>query len=203
LTSEMYHPFLVGQKVYLRGVERQDLDTNYFQWLNDAEVTRFMHHGRFPNTMEGMVGFHESTLNSQSQINLAVITRDQDRHIGNIALNAIDWVNRTADVGILIGEKDSWGKGVAGEALELLEGYAFDRLNIRRLTADTQATNVPGIILLKKLGWVQEGRKRQQVMRENEFHDMIIFGLLRGEYYEFRRGTKTGEVRPEGHGSQE
>ena len=179
----MYHPFLVGQKVYLRRVEREDLETNYFQWLNDPEVTRYMERGTFPNSNESMLAYHEASVDSQDQINLAIVTIAEDRHVGNIGINSIDWVNRMAQIGLLVGEKDYWGTGVAAEAYELVEAYAFDRLNLRKLSGGTRADNVPTVILLKKLRWVQEGRRRRHVMRDNQAYDVLLFGLLREEYY--------------------
>ena len=197
----MHHPFLVGQKVYLRRVERGDLETHYFQWLNDPEVTRYMNQGNFPNSMESMVDYYEASVNSEKQVNLAIVTREEDRHVGNIALNSIDWVNRTAEVGLLIGEKDYWGKGITSEAMELLEGYAFDRLNLRKLWSGPRAGNVAVVILHKKLGWVQEGRLRQEMMRDNQFHDVLMFGLLREEYYSWREASqRTGIPKPQQDG---
>lgn len=183
---EMYHPFLVGEKVYLRRVERKDLETEYFQWLNDPEVTRYMQQGIFPNSIENMVAYYEASVNSETQINFAIVTIAENKHIGNIGLNSIDWVNRKAEIGHIIGKKDYWGKGVASEAMELVEAYAFDGLNLRKLCGGTRADNVPVVILFKKLGWVQEGRRREQVMRNDQVYDVLLFGLLREEYYALR-----------------
>jgi [ribosomal protein S5]-alanine N-acetyltransferase len=103
--AEMHHPFIVGERLYLRRVERADLGTDYFQWLNDPDVTRHMYNGTFPNSEEAMVAYYEQTVQSTDRVNLAMVRREDDRHIGNIGLSAIDWVNRTAEVGIIIGER--------------------------------------------------------------------------------------------------
>ena len=192
--TELYHPFLVGASVYLRRVERQDLETEYFQWLNDSDVVRYMSNGTFPNSLENMLAYYESSTRSQTRINLAIVTIEDGRHIGNIGLNNINWGDGTAELGHLIGVKSYWGKGVAAEAVELITGYAFDRLNLRRLTAGMHAPNVPVVILFKKLGWVQEGRRREHVLRNNQAYDVIQFGLLRREYYERRKEEEPREV---------
>lgn len=183
--SEMVHPFLVGRNVYLRRVEKSDLDPNgrYFQWLNDSEVTQYMFQGTFPNSLENMIAYYEQSIGSQNQVNFAIIAKEGNVHVGNIGLNSIEWVHRTAELGLLVGDKSYWGKGVALDAVELLAGYAFDKLNLRKLWGGTQDRNVPVVVLFKKMGWTQEGRQREHVIRDDSPRDILLFGLLREEYY--------------------
>ena len=61
---EMYHPFIIGEKIYLRGMERDDLEGNYFQWANDPEVTHYMFMGAMPNTMEQLEEEYEQLTKS-------------------------------------------------------------------------------------------------------------------------------------------
>ena len=185
--TEMYHPFLTGPRLYLRRVERGDLSGAYFQWLNDPEVTRYMYHGSFPNSDDAMLAYHEQSVQSRDQVNLAIITREDGRHIGNIGLNSIDWVNGTAEVGVLIGEKNCWGQGYGGEAIGLVESYAFDRLNLRRLWAGAWSRNGGMLRAFEKRGWVREGCQREHAYREDAAEDVVLMGLLRREHYERRK----------------
>ena len=190
----MYHPYLVGEKVYLRALERGDLSGNMFQWANDPEVTRFMHMGAFPNTIEALEHEYEVLMeiktagllqlpNCPSNVVFAIIDKGNDYHIGNLGLFGINWIQRVAEFRVIIGEKDYRGGGYAFESYCLAIKYAFDRLNLRRLVAGARADHVASAIALKKVGFVQEGRQRKQFLRNEQTYDVLLFGLLREDFF--------------------
>ena len=43
--------------------------------------------------------------------------------------NDIHWSNRRADLGLLIGEPEYWGQGLATEIGNLMINYGFNELN--------------------------------------------------------------------------
>lgn len=178
----MYHPFLVSDRIYLRRLEREDLGGNYFQWLNDQNVTKWMRHGIFPNSYESMKAFYESQAMSKTDIVFAIILQEQDRHIGNIGLHSINYVFRSAEIGILIGETDCWGKGYAAEAISLLSRHCFTRLNLNRLAAGAVDKNVGSIRAFEKAGFSREGVARQAYFCEGQYHDCVNLSLLYSEW---------------------
>lgn len=177
----MYHPFLVGEKVYLRRLERKDLEGNYFDWLNDYEVTRWLETGTFPNSIEAMESWFEKMDSSPNDIIFAVCDKETDRHMGNIRIH-INWVDRTAETGRIIGEKDFRGKGYGFESLKLAIDYCFKRLNLNRVGGGTVAGNIPALKTWEKLGYTIEGRLRKAAYRDGEYHDIIRAGILREEW---------------------
>jgi RimJ/RimL family protein N-acetyltransferase len=180
----MHHPFLIGERIYLRRIEKNDLEGNYFQWLNDQEVTRWMQNGIFPNSAESMLEYYMSVATSRSDMVLAIIVKDQERHIGNIGLSGLNQVFRNAEIGILIGEKDAWGKGYGSEAIRLLAGHAFRRLNLHRVSAGATAENIGCIKAFEKAGFTREGISRQAYFCEGQYRDCVHLGMLREEYNE-------------------
>jgi RimJ/RimL family protein N-acetyltransferase len=129
----MRHPFISGKKIYLRGLERLDLEGEYFDWLNDREVTKFLNSGGFPNTAEKMEEYYRNIVLSADNAMFAIIDKESDGHIGNIKLGPINWLMRIAPLGIMIGNKECWGKGYGTEAIRLVLGYAFNRLNLHKV----------------------------------------------------------------------
>lgn len=189
----MHHPFLKGQKVYLRALERSDLAGKMFEWANDPDVTHFMYMGTFPNTIEALEREYDALIGGvpgnltqgaayPTQLVFAVIDAHDDVHIGNVGLYGISWINGVAEIRIVLGEKAYWGGGRATEAYTLAIRYAFDRLNLRRLYAGTRADHIASARVLEKLGFVQEGRQRQHFLRNNRPYDTVLFGLLRDEF---------------------
>lgn len=177
----MRHPFLIGERIYLRGLEEADLGGDYFQWFNDAETCAFNSHARFPNTAQAMQDYFRRTQGSRSEIVFAVVLKAKDRHVGNVALQEVDWIARSAAFSILIGARNLHGKGIGREAALLVRDYAFARLNLRRLHCGTHAGNQGMRALALAMGMREEGRRVQAMYKNGAYHDIIEYGMLRPE----------------------
>lgn len=177
----MVPPFRMGELVYLRPLEREDLNDRYLGWLNDPEVTRFMETGIFPTTREDLVRFWETVTASPNDVILAVADVEDDVHIGNVKLGPIHWVHRVAEFGIMIGDKARWGRGRGTEATRLMVEYGFEELNLRKITLGVLEGNAAAQRSYEKVGFVVEGRQRAQVVRGGRTLDRIVMGLLREE----------------------
>jgi RimJ/RimL family protein N-acetyltransferase len=178
----MRHPFLIGRRVYLRALEQEDLTRNYSQWLNDEDVCRYNSHAIFPNTAFKMQEYFDFAQTSTTTVVLAVVTRRGDVHIGNVSLQNIDWVVRSAEFAIIIGEKKYWNKGYASESAALIINYAFERLNLNRCHCGTSIKNIGMQRLAEKLGMQKEGVRRSAMYKMGGYVDVVEYGLLREEW---------------------
>ena len=109
---------------------------------------------------------------------LAIIRKDTDKHIGNIKLGPVDWHHRVGDIGIMIGDKSSWGKGYAGEAISLLCDFAFNTLKLYKLEAGAYENNLGSIKAFLKVGFIEEGRQRKRFHYKNEYVDKVLLGKI-------------------------
>ncbi|MDR3400900.1 MAG: GNAT family protein [Chthoniobacter sp.] len=174
--------FLVGERLYLRALADGDADGPYPGWLNDPEVCSGNSHHTFPYTREGALAYIERARQTRDELILAIVLREGDRHIGNIALQHIHPVNRSAELSVIIGERDVWGRGFAHEAAVLLVAHGFGVLNLERIACGTFAGNIAMQKLALRLGMKEEGRRRQAAFKNGRFEDIIEFGLLRHEF---------------------
>lgn len=174
----MYHPFLVGNKVYLRGIEQKDLEGSYFDWLNDPEVTKYLDSGYFPNNMENMQEYVKSAGNNVKGTLFAIIEITTDRHVGNVRLGPINWIHRNSHMGIIIGDKEVWGKGYATETIKLIANYAVKRLNLHKISAGVNASNKASIRAFEKAGFAIEGLKKDEVYADGKYHDGVILAYF-------------------------
>ncbi|MDD5072683.1 MAG: GNAT family protein [Candidatus Omnitrophica bacterium] len=174
--------FLEGKQIYLRAIEKGDVKGNYPQWLNDREVCRNNAHGRFPNSAAKAESYVDRVNNSGSDLVLAIVSKKNDRHIGNIALHGIDWIARNGEFAIIIGEKKYWGRGIAKEASGLLLRHAFLALNLHRVYCGTNEKNIAMQGLAAHMGMKKEGRRRQAFLKDGAYQDIIEYGILRDEY---------------------
>lgn len=175
-------PYIVGNKIYLRPLVRDDLNEVYLSWLNDPEVNCYLESGLFPTTMDSLKRFYDQVTGSADQVILAMIDRETDKHIGNVKLGPISWVHRRATFGILIGDKQFWGRGIGTEATKLMVEYGFFRLNLKRVDLGVYACHEAALRLYQKIGFKVEGRFREDLFLGDRYEDRLWMGLLRSEY---------------------
>lgn len=114
--------------------------------------------------------------------NFVFAVRYQDRLIGLVNLDGLDWPNSHVEVGIALTDPDARGLGLASEAITLLIRYCFDELGLHRIWARIIEDNSPSLHLFGKLGFQKEGVLRQHVLRRGQYRDMYLFSLLKDEW---------------------
>lgn len=179
--------FAEGSVVILRPMERSDLNERYLGWLNDPEVTRYMETGTFPTTAEDLENYYRGMTGSRNDVLLAVVEKKSGQHVGNVKLGPIHWVHRRATLGILIGEKELWGKGLGLETTRLTVEYGFFRLNLNRIDLGVFAEHEAAVKMYEKVGFQVEGRMREDLFLAGEYKDRLAMGLLRSEYKAIKR----------------
>ena len=169
---------LEGALVYLRPVGPDDVKGGYGRWMNDPQVNQFLE-SRFHRFSEADLRAYVAKFQSDpDHVFLAVVARDTETHIGNVKLGPIDRHHGFADMGLLIGERTYWGRGIATEVISLVARYAFDELKLRKVTAGCYATNRGAIKAFEKAGFVREGLRRKQYESNGEYVDHVMLGLL-------------------------
>jgi RimJ/RimL family protein N-acetyltransferase len=171
---------LIHDKCRLRPVSRADLQTS-LAWRNDPELRGMVMGYRFPVTEPMEAAWYDRALADQgvSRANFAIEDAADGAFAGFVHLNDIDWQCRSAEIGILIGLKDRQGKGLGRQAAELALVYAFQTLNLSRITARHLASNSASDRLFVSLGFRNEGRLRKAGYLNGLFDDIVISGLLR------------------------
>jgi RimJ/RimL family protein N-acetyltransferase len=176
----MNKPFLIGERLYLRPLEEEDID-RCLVWINDPEITATVAL-RFPFNRSREKEWFAALYKTDRDIPLAIVLKDGDRHIGNCGLHQIDYPNRCAQFGIMIGEKEEWDKGYASEASRLILDYGFDQLGLHRISLQVYAHNLRAQRVYEKLGFTREGVLRESYYRDGRYHDTVIMGILRSEW---------------------
>jgi RimJ/RimL family protein N-acetyltransferase len=182
---------LQGKRVRLRAIERSDI-SRCVAWLNDPEVIRYLTL-YMPLSHEDEARWFEQYLQDSRRKVLAIET-ETGEYIGNIGLEAIDWKNRCAELGIFIGEKAFWGQGYGTDAVRTLLRFAFEELNLNRVELRVFAFNERARRCYLHCGFVEEGRQRQAHYTEGRYHDVILMSILRAEWDPLRESPQKPEV---------
>ena len=172
----MIHPatLLEGSKVRLRPVGAADLD-RVMDWINDPSVTQFLALGRAPVTREEEKQWLEERPANERRLTIETLAGE---YLGAAGLHAIDFIDRNAEVGMVIASEKNWGKGYGRESLRLLVGFAFRSLNLHRLYLRVYAYNDRALRLYDRAGFAREGTDRDAHFFGGRWHDVIRMGLL-------------------------
>lgn len=170
--------FIDGERLYLREVCTTDVAEGYYRWLSDSEVNRYLESRFYPHSVEQLMEYVKAMQASRTDVFLAMIDKASERHIGNIKLGTISWIHRTADIGLVIGEKEFWGRGYATEAIRMLTEYAFKTLNLRKVWAGAYAGNVGSIQAFIKAGYEKECTRTAHLFCNGVYEDDIILSCF-------------------------
>lgn len=171
-----------GSLVNLRAPEMADLERDT-RWINDREVTQFLSM-RYQTSLlaeEGWLRERASKPLSYEAPFFAVDTKD-GVHIGNINLFNVRAEERSAELGIMVGDKAYWSQGYGSDALRTLLRFAFRQLNFRRIELFVYAFNARARAAYKKCGFVEEGARRSAIYGGGAYHDLIVMAVLREEW---------------------
>ena len=176
----MNNPFRIGERIYLRPVERDDAPL-FVAWLNDPEVTETLAMYR-PINLATEEGFIAGVYKSEHDVVLGIVAKGDDQLVGVTGLHNIDWKNRQASFGISIGVKGEWDKGYGGEATRLMVGFAFETLNLHRVWLHVYDGNARAMHVYEQVGFCREGILRQARFHAGRYWDTITMAILADEW---------------------
>jgi diamine N-acetyltransferase len=169
---------ITGEKVAL-GPIRRDLLPLYQRWMNDFEVTRTLGARLRPLTHEAEEAWYDEA--SKKDILFTLYERATMRPIGNTGLHDIDHFHRGAEFGLLIGEKECWGKGYGTEATRLMLDYGFNALGLHNIVLTVFSFNERGLRAYTRAGFREIGRRREAFRLGGEPHDVVYMDCLSSE----------------------
>jgi [ribosomal protein S5]-alanine N-acetyltransferase len=173
--------FLAGDLVALRPLVESDADGPYPGWLNDPEVCRYNSHHVFPYT-PAQAREWIASIPARGELVLAITLHEDQAHVGNVSLQAIDRVTRSAELAILLGERRTWGRGVGLESARLVVEHGFSAMNLHRIHLGTTEDNSAMRRIAERLGMQQEGIRREAAYNDGRYVDVIEYGLLAREH---------------------
>jgi RimJ/RimL family protein N-acetyltransferase len=172
---------LKGEKVILRTIRKDDIE-HWLKWYNDPDILKYLS----PNLMYGVnrekeEEYYNSIRHFPNNKIYAIETHD-GKVVGNIGLHNINHEWSNAEVSIIIGEKEYWGKGYAADAIRVLIKFAFDRVNLHRVYLHVSEDNKGGIRCYERSGFKKEGVLREAQYFDGKYSNIIVMGILREEF---------------------
>jgi RimJ/RimL family protein N-acetyltransferase len=180
--AEYGRGLLTGPRVRLRALVDDDLPHLEAWWLNPGTVSLQANTIRPmpPGPIADM--FRKWSANdTYSSVGFCVETVERKELLGHVALWSETPRNRAATMAAVIGEEHT-GSGYGPEALRVLMRYGFAEMGLHRIELDAYAFNTRAIEVYRRLGFVEEGRRRESLLHDGVFHDAIIMAILEDDW---------------------
>lgn len=150
----------------------------YVGWLADPEINRFLE-SRFSEQDRASVEAFVAGVNaSPKDVVFGIHDIELNRHVGNIKLGPIDRNHGAGEIGIMIGDRAAWGRGVGAGAIAILVDIAREELGLRKLTAGCYASNIGSQRAFEKAGFSVEGVRLAQCLIDGKPEDVTLLGRL-------------------------
>ena len=176
----MKNAFLVGERVYLRPLEKEDL-SQIQEWVNDPEIRRLIGEVR-PTSRDEAEAWYERVRSDPDRVWFVVALVENDQIIGEAGLLRMFPAWRTTDLSLILGDKEAWGQGYGTEAILLLLDYAFGYLNMHRVAVGVVGFNERALKFYEKIGFEREGVQRDGYYHDHAYHDFVMMSILENEF---------------------
>jgi len=176
----MKNPFLIGERIYLRPLEREDA-AQIVPWINDPDLRRTMQTNK-PLNNQSEWDYIDRLSHSEHDLILGVALKEYDQLIGVTGFHNIDFRNRHCLFGITIGAKELQCKGHGKATTQLMLEHAFTTMNLNRVQLMVYEYNERGIRTYTGVGFKKEGVLRQDNYREGRYWDTWVMAILREEF---------------------
>lgn len=164
-----------GEKVLLRAYKEEDSKLAA-AYVNDAELKKLLVTNiPFPTTAwEEEEWVKSQKYHDNGQYNFAIEDIETHTYIGGCGIQEVNWISRVATVGIMIGNKEFWGKGYGTDAMKVLVKFLFEEMNVNKVKLETFSFNERAIKSYEKSGFKTEGILKEEIFKAGKYYDVVI-----------------------------
>ncbi len=143
--------------IFLRELLSEDVTEDYVSWLNDPEVNLFLESRFIRHTVSNVSRHVKELFYNNNFYMFGIFLGDEFKHVGNIKLGPINSYHKRAEIGLMIGDKSVWGKGIATKVIRMVTHFGFSELNLLKISAGGYESNVISKKAFAKVGYKDEG----------------------------------------------
>jgi [ribosomal protein S5]-alanine N-acetyltransferase len=173
---------LESEILYLHELEPNDVTQQYVDWLNDEEINKYLESRHTHQDMKKVKIFVELCRNNKLDFLFGIFLLNGNRHIGNIRLHSINKYHSHGEIGLFIGDKESWGQGFASIVISMVTQFALNELQLIKISAGCYENNFGSKKAFEKCGYKTEGFLRSHVDSINGREGVWRMGCLSTDF---------------------
>ena len=178
-----YYKKIVGDRIYLspKGTSEDEVQ-KYTEWMNDFEITDYTGRSGQITTFNGEKDYLENSARDTKNRNFDIVELNDNKLIGALGLEHINWIERSAVLGIFIGDKNFRSNGYGDEAIKLLLEYGFKYLNLHSIRLSLISINERAHKCYLKCGFKDTGYSREEIFLNGKYYDKLYMDILENEF---------------------
>jgi len=165
--------------IYLHSINEADANEEYVNWLNNREINQYLETRFSLQCLESVLAFIQKSIATPNEYLFTIRLIGSNKHIGNIKIGSIKAQHSIGDVSLFIGDKSSWGKGIASQAIQLISKFSFEHLNLRKLCAGAYKPNIGSTKAFLKAGYSEDAILTSHYLLNNKPCDLVQVFMLK------------------------
>lgn len=178
-----YFKKLIGERIYLspKGTSEEEIQ-KFTEWLNDFQITDYLGRSGQITTLNTEKEWLENATQNSENREFNIISINNDKLIGTVSLEKLDRINRSAVLGIFIGDENFRNNGFGTEAINLLLEYGFKYLNLHSIKLSLLSVNERAHKCYLKCGFKDTGLSREQYFIDGKYYDKLYMDILESKF---------------------
>ena len=178
-----YFKKLIGNRIYLspKGVSEDEIQ-KFTEWMNDFEVTDYTGRSGQITTLVTEKEYLDNAARNENNRSFNIVELDTDKLVGTIGIEHINWIERSAVLGIFIGDKDFRNDGYGTEAIQMILEYGFKYIGLHSIRLDLLSVNERAHKCYLKCGFKDTGKSREQIFLNGKYYDKAHMDILENEF---------------------
>ncbi len=173
---------VIGDKVIIELFRDALITEEYASWLRDNKTNKYLVSGSNTTSLDEIASYVKAIQEKEADFLFAVISKNDNIHIGNARLQITDQELKIGKFGMMIGNSNYHGKGIGTEVVRLVLKIAFEDLKLHKVFLEVVADNIPAIKIYEKNGFIVEGSIKNKYCKNNQFQDFLIMSILLRNY---------------------
>jgi len=179
---------LEGDNVKLQPFSKDFISHEYLKWINDGDINKFIDKAKENTTLDELIFFAEKMINSKFDYFFAIIHKKNQYHVGNVRLGPVDYRYKSSNFGILIGDKNLHGCGIATETIELIKNFSFNYLKLNRLHFPVVRENIAAMKLYAKTNFTNIGEMKKNFNKNGKSWKLVEWSMSNLDYKKEKNG---------------
>jgi len=167
---------LRGKNVELRLFSQSDISDRYVSWLSDPDIVRYSNQRFKEHSLESCQQYLKSFTDAPALF-VAIYPLNKEQMIGTMTVY-FNPHHQTADIGIMVGEKEQWGTGIGRDSWQRLLSFLSHEAKLRKITGGTLACNKGMVSIMQSSNMTPDGIRHQQELVDGEAYDMLHFAFF-------------------------
>lgn len=176
----MIPEYLESERLVYCPLSLEHCTNEYVSWMNDPIIYQFLETGG-GYTLQMLSEYLDNVVKTPILF-WGIHIKESRKHIGNIKIDPINTRHGFGEYGILLGDKQEWGKGYAKEASKAIVEYCFEKCNLRKINLGVVAENIPAVNLYKSLGFVIEGNYKNHGIYNGKYMDILRMAVFNEKF---------------------